>query len=102
MPRGLIRCGRPHTAVTDAPAARWTKTPIVGEPSVAQAPDGGGQSLAHADSRCPVAAASDFPGFQLKGSAAAWILAEPAARASTASAAASTIESAPATSDRRA
>src|SRR6478672_8987584 len=45
-------------------------TPIEGERSVAQAPEGGGQSLAQTGRSRPPAVASDFPGFQLNGAEA--------------------------------
>ena len=47
-------------------------TPIDGERSVAQAPEGGGQSLAQTDRSRPPAVASDFPGFQLNAAEARW------------------------------
>ena len=45
-------------------------TPIDGERSVAQPPEGGGQSLAQTDRSRPPAVASDFPGFQPNGAEA--------------------------------
>ena len=45
-------------------------TPILGPRSVAQAPVGGGQSLAQTDRSRPPAVASDFPGFQLNAAEA--------------------------------
>src|SRR5213593_354886 len=77
---GLTRFAGPHRAGTAPAADRWTKTPIVGAVSVAQAPLGGGQSLAHTDRRCRFATARDFPGFQLNRAPAGWIGVNPTAR----------------------
>src|SRR5207249_10223282 len=68
---GLTRFGLPHAAGTAPDGERWTNTPIFGERSVAQAPEGGGQSLAHADRSRPPAVASDSPGFRRDGAEAA-------------------------------
>ena len=67
---GLTRRGLLHFRPTVSLLARWTKTPMRGPWFVAQAPFGGGQSLAQADNTKAEEEASALPGVQLKGAAA--------------------------------